>query len=149
MKKSGFFSLIIFIFLFLLTTTNQRISSSPGNLSDKNEVPVLSQSEKELAEMQEVFQQYDEWLTAQIAETGTVGAAVAITYKDQIAYLKCFGTRKKDSNEPIDAHTVFRLASVSKSITGVLSGILAQEQVIDYDEKVTDALPWLQLGDPK
>lgn len=146
MKKPGFFSLIVLIFLILLTTTNQRISSSPGNLTDNKEQPVLSQSEKELTEMQDIFRDYDEWLTTQIAESGTVGAAVAITYKDQIAYLKCFGTRKAGSGEPIDEHTVFRLASVSKPITGVLTGILAQEQVLDFDEKVCETLPWLQLA---
>lgn len=98
--------------------------------------------------MQEVFDLYDEWITAQVAETNTVGAAVAITYKDQVAYMKCFGTQKSGSNEPIDEHTIFRLASVSKSITGVLTGILAQEQVLNFDERVNETLPWLQFGNP-
>ena len=146
MKKQRFFSLIVFIFFILLTTTNQRISSSPDTLSDIKEQPVLSQSEKELAEMKEVFEGYEQWLSEQMVESGTVGAAVAIVYKDQIGLIRCYGTRKAGSEDAIDEHTIFRLASVSKPITGVLAGILVQEQVLNFDERVSETLPWFRLA---
>jgi beta-lactamase class C len=145
MKKQRFFTLLFFLFLVLLTTTNQQISSSPDIYTEPKE-PVLSQSEKELAEMKEIFEEYEVWLDEQMAEAGTVGAAIAITYKDQIAFLKCFGTKMLGTDNPIDEHTIFRLASVSKPITGVLAGILAQEQIIDFDEKVSETLPWFRLS---
>lgn len=148
MKESRLFSPIILIFLLLLTTTNQRISSSPDNLKVQNEKPVLSQSEKELSEMQEVFIKYEQWLNDQIAESKTVGAAVAVIYKDQVAFLKCFGTKKAGSEEPINEHTIFRLASVSKPVTSVLTGILAQENILDFDEKVYETIPWLKFSSP-
>jgi beta-lactamase class C len=97
MKKQRFFALLIFLFFVLLTTTNQQISSSPDILSENIERPP-SQSEKELAEMQEVFEEYDKWLSEEIETSGTIGAAIAITYKDQIAYVKCFGSRKSGSS---------------------------------------------------
>ncbi len=147
MKKHRFFALLIFIFFVLLTTTNQRISSSPDILQEKIERPP-SQSEKELAEMQEVFQEYDRWISEKIETSGTIGAAVAITYKDQIAFIKCFGTRKSGNPEPINEHTVFRLASVSKPVTGVLAGILAQENILDFDECVIESLPGFRLNSP-
>ena len=146
MTKKRFFTVPFFVFLLLLTTTNQRISSSPDILSDQNIHPVISQSEKELAEMEEVFEKYEQWLDVQMAESHTVGAAVAVIYKDQIAFLKCYGTKKIGSEDPVDAHTVFRLASVSKPVTGVLTGILAQEHVLDFDEKVSETIPWLRLA---
>lgn len=146
MTRKRFFSVLFVVFFLLLTTTNQRISSSPDNLIEQKVQPVISQSEKELAEMKEVFERYEQWLDGQMSETRTVGAAVAITYKDKIAFIKCYGTKKIGSQEPIDEHTVFRLASVSKPITGVLAGILAQEQVLDFDEKVSETIPWLKLA---
>lgn len=146
MTKQKFFTIIFFVSLFILTTTNQRISSSPDALSAQIAEEVMSQSEKEVAEMKEVFERYEQWLDGQIAESRTVGAAVAVTYKDQIAFIKCYGTRKLGSDEPVDEHTVFRLASVSKPVTGVLTGLLAQEQLIDFDEKLSSAIPWLKLG---
>lgn len=146
MKKKRFFSLIVFIFFILLTTTNQRISSSPDTLSIHKEQPLQSQSEKELAELKEVFDNYEQWLSGQITESGTVGAAVAIVYKDQIGFLRCYGTRKAGSNDPVDEHTIFRLASVSKPVTGILTGLLAEEHILDFDEKVTETLPWFKLA---
>ena len=130
----------------MLTTTNQRISSSPDNLNEKEEEPELSQSEQELKDMQGVFEKYEQWLSDQMAESGTVGAAVAVTYKDKIAFMKCFGTKKVGSEDPVDEHTIFRLASVSKPVTGVLTAILAQEQILDFDEKVCETLPWFKLA---
>jgi beta-lactamase class C len=146
MKKQRFFTLLFFVFFLLLTTTNQRISSSPDVLSATNGHPALSESELEVLEMKEVFGKYEQWLNSQMIESGTVGAAVAVIYKDQIAFIKCFGKRKIGNEDPVDAHTVFRLASVSKPITGVLTGIMAQEHLLDFDEKVCETLPWLKLS---
>lgn len=146
MTKQKFFLAIFFVSIFILTSTNQQISSSPDSLSGKTAESVQSQSQKEIAEMKEVFERYEHWLDEQMAESKTVGAAVAITYKDQVAFIKCYGTRKLGSDEPVDEHTIFRLASVSKPVTGVLTGVLAQEQVLDFDEKIKETIPWLKLS---
>ncbi len=146
MTKQKFFLATFFVSIFILTSTNQRISSSPDSLSGKKAESVKSQSEKEITEMKEVFDRYEQWLDQQMAESRTVGAAVAITYKDQVAFIKCYGTRKLGSNEPIDEHTIFRLASVSKPVTGILTGVLAQEQVLDFDEKISKTIPWFKLS---
>ncbi|MFW6370766.1 MAG: serine hydrolase domain-containing protein [Bacteroidota bacterium] len=146
MTRQKFFLAIFFVSIFILTSTNQQISSSPDSLSGKTAESVMSQSEKEVADMKEVFEKYEQWLDGQMAASRTVGAAVAITYKDQVAFIKCYGTRKLGSDEPIDEHTIFRLASVSKPVTGVLTGVLAQEQVIDFDEKISEIIPWLKLS---
>jgi len=145
MKKQKFFTIIILTLLILLTTTNQQISSSPDILNEVKE-PKPSQTEIELTEMKEVIENYEQWLTNEIEISGTVGAAVAIVYKDQVAFLKCFGNREIGKEAPVDEHTVFRLASVSKPVTGVFAGLLAQDEVLDFDEKVSEILPWFRLG---
>lgn len=144
MKKQRFFALLTFLFFALLTTTNQRISSSPDFLSDNTEREA-AQTKIELTEMQEIFDDYEKWLDSEIVNSSTVGAAVAIVYKNQVAFMRCYGSRKAGSPEPVDENTVFRLASVSKPVTGVLSGILAQEKIIDFDECVKDCLPGFHL----
>jgi beta-lactamase class C len=147
MKRQRFFTLLAFLFFVLLTTTNQHITSSPDIMFEPPERP-LSESEKEILEMQSLFEEYEGWLTGQITESKTVGAAVAIIYKDQIAFMKCYGSRKTGTADSIDEHTIFRLASVSKPITGVLAGILAQEKIIDFDEPVSETLPGFSLASP-
>jgi beta-lactamase class C len=145
MKKQKYFTIIILTFLILLTTTNQQISSSPDVLYEVKE-PQPSQTEIELAEMKEVINEYEQWITREIETSRTVGAAVAIIYKDQVAFLKCFGNREVGKDAPVDEHTIFRLASVSKPITGVFTGLMAQDEILDLDEKVNEILPWFRLG---
>ncbi|RIH66632.1 class A beta-lactamase-related serine hydrolase [Mariniphaga sediminis] len=147
MKGQRFFTVLALLFLLLLTTTNQPISSSPDSFIELENLRP-SQSELELAEMQDIFREYEQWLTGEVTSSGTVGAAVAILYKDQVAFMKCFGTQKIGSSDSIDEHTIFRLASVSKPVTGVLAGLLAQEEIIDFDEKVAASIPGFCLSLP-
>lgn len=96
-------------------------------------------------EIQESLQKYDSLLSSEINESGTIGAAVVIVYKNQITFLKCFGVRKAGDEDLVDKNTIFRLASVSKTVTGVLAGILSDEKVIDIDDKIVDYIPGFQL----
>jgi len=50
-------------------------------------------------------------------------------------------------NDPINENTIFRLASVSKTVTGVLAGILDNKGIVDLDDKVMDYLPGFKLKD--
>ncbi|MCK4923080.1 MAG: beta-lactamase family protein [Bacteroidales bacterium] len=103
--------------------------------------------EKIYTKMDSLIFQYDSLLSNKIDSLGSVGAAVVITYKDKIAFLKCFGVKEAGGNDSIDQNTIFRLASVSKTITGVLAGILSEEKTIRLDDKVIDYLPELRLKD--
>src|SRR5690606_8257808 len=50
--------------------------------------------------------------------------------------------------EPVDAHTVFRLASLSKSFAGTVTGMLVSEGALRWDSRVADFMPSLQFADP-
>lgn len=98
-----------------------------------------------VVEIEGTITKFDSILNSNLKESGTVGAAAVITYKGKVALLKCFGVRKAGENNPVNANTVFRLASVSKSVTGVLAGILDDENIIDLDDPVLKYLPNLEL----
>src|SRR5262245_15926366 len=57
-------------------------------------------------------------------KTGVPGLAVAVVYRDQVVYLKGFGVRQAGTNEPVDADTVFQLASVSKPMASTVLAAL-------------------------
>jgi beta-lactamase class C len=103
--------------------------------------------EKILTKTDSMIFRYDTMLTEKLKSAGTVGAALAITYKGEIAYLKCFGLQKKGEQNAINENTVFRLASVSKTVTGALAGILSSEKTIPLDNKVIAYLPEFYLKD--
>ena len=98
-----------------------------------------------IVEIESTVQQFDSLLQDNLKNSGVVGAAAVITYKGKIALLRCYGVRKAGENDPINKNTIFRLASVSKPMTGVLAGILDDEHIINLEDNVSDYLPDLQL----
>lgn len=76
-----------------------------------------------------------------LAEQKVPGAAYAIVYKDKIISAGGYGVREVGSKAPVDAYTVFRIASVSKTFAGGLASILASQGHFRWDEPVTRYLP--------
>ncbi len=103
--------------------------------------------EKVMTKVDSLIFRYDSLLSQKIDSSGLVGAAVVITYKGEIAHIKCYGVKESGGEDSINIHTVFRLASVSKTVTGVLTGILSEEQIVCLDDKVLDYLPGFSLKD--
>ena len=52
-------------------------------------------------------------------EGKTVGMAVVMVKGDKIVYQRAFGYRDKDTREPLDINDIFRIASISKSFSGM------------------------------
>lgn len=75
------------------------------------------------------------------------GAAMAIVYEGEV-YIRTFGVRSVETREPVDAHSVFRMASLSKSFAGVLTAKLVKENKVGWNDYVSDYLPAFQLSDP-
>ncbi len=114
----------------------------------KEEIVEVKEPEPEYnpaVEIENTLTQFDSILEQNIKESGSVGTAAVITYKGKIALIKCFGVRKAGEKDPVDEHTIFRLASVSKTVTGVLAGILDDENIVHLDDKVVDYLPGFEL----
>lgn len=76
-----------------------------------------------------------------LAEQQVPGAAYAIVYKDKIISASGYGVREVGSKAPVDAYTVFRIASVSKTFAGGLASILASQGYFGWDDPVTRYLP--------
>jgi CubicO group peptidase (beta-lactamase class C family) len=76
------------------------------------------------------------------------GVAVAIVRGDEILLLKGFGHRCRGKPEPITPDTVFPIASCSKAFTTSLLAMLADDEVISWDDPVSKHLPGFKLSDP-
>jgi len=50
----------------------------------------------------------------EIQENALPGLAMAVVFQDKMVYAKGFGVRDVNTKAPVDADTVFQLASVSK-----------------------------------
>lgn len=88
-----------------------------------------------------------------MARSGVPGLAVVVVQDGKVLALKGYGVRKAGENAPIDADTVFQLASLSKAVgAGVVAHEVGQGQAgkgrVQWDAPVRTFLPWFALKDP-
>jgi CubicO group peptidase (beta-lactamase class C family) len=87
-------------------------------------------------------------LAAQTLKTsGAPGLAIAVVSNDQTIYAKGFGVRKAGQTDPVDADTVFQLASVSKPITATVLAAVVEQGVVRWDDLVIEHDPNFTLSD--
>lgn len=146
MIKLKHFIVPIILIVVIIVFKIQSIFSAPNNENSIETLPVESKPELP-ADIKESIIEYDSTLSNEIKNAGTIGAAVVITYKNQIAFLKCYGVKKASEIDSINKNTIFRLASVSKTVSGVLAGILDDENAINLDDKIIEYIPGFQLKD--
>ena len=77
----------------------------------------------------------------------TVGAAYTIVHDGKVVFTGTFGERKRGDNAPVDEHTLFRLASVSKGFAGALACLLEMDGSLSLQDKVVDYYPNFKLKD--
>lgn len=76
------------------------------------------------------------------------GLAIAIVKDDAVVFSKGYGTRTIGKTEPVDDHTLFAIASLSKAFTVALLGKLVDNGRLSWDDPVTRYVPYFQMYDP-
>ena len=77
------------------------------------------------------------------------GMAVAIVQGGRVLSARGYGVTDVNNPQMVDAHTVFRLASLSKAFAGTMAGLLVNDGTLRWDSKVTDYVPGFQLSTPE
>lgn len=75
------------------------------------------------------------------------GFAVAIVKNDSVIFSKGYGVKDIRTNEQVDVHTNFMIASCSKAFTTAALATLVDRGKINWDDKVIDFLPSFQMYD--
>ena len=83
-----------------------------------------------------------------LKDTGVPGIAIAIVHDDKVIYAKGFGIREAGKDQPIDADTVFQIASMSKPLSSTVLARLVGEGRITWDDRVIDHDPGFRMYDP-
>ena len=90
-----------------------------------------------------------ESMAQQLVAGGRIpGLAVAIVQNGRVLSARGYGVTDSRNGEPVDAHTVFRLASLSKPFAGTVTGMLVNDGVLRWDSKLTDYVPNFRLSMP-
>jgi len=76
------------------------------------------------------------------------GISLAIVRDGRVLLAKGYGVRKLGETTPVDAKTLFGIASNTKAFTATALGLLVEEGKLEWDAPVIRYLPWFQLADP-
>ena len=93
-------------------------------------------------------QEVEKLAQKQIDQNAVPGLAIAIVFQDKVVYAKGFGVRDINTKTPVDADTVFQLASVSKPIGSTVVAELVGEGKITWDSKLNALDPTFEMFDP-
>jgi len=94
-----------------------------------------------------ITKKLDAYIPKAMAAWGTPGCAVVIVKGNDIVYQKAFGSKRSGANDPVDDHTIFFLASVSKNLLAMIVAQLVEEGKLKWDDPVSKYLPEFELSD--
>jgi CubicO group peptidase (beta-lactamase class C family) len=87
------------------------------------------------------FPAIDRYIDTILKEWNVPGLTMSIVYKDQLIYAKGYGFRDLEKKMPVDANTVFPIASNTKLFTSTLASMLHHENKLSLDKPVRNYLP--------
>src|SRR6266550_1139430 len=93
-------------------------------------------------------QEVEKLAQKQIDQNAVPGIAIAVVFQDKVVYAKGFGVRDVNTKAPVDADTVFQLASVSKSVGSTVVAELVGDGQITWDSKLSTLDPAFAMFDP-
>ena len=75
----------------------------------------------------------------------TPGMAIAVVKDDEVVFTKGFGLADVENETPVTPETIFAIGSATKAFTATLIGMLVDDGNMDWDDPVTDHLPYFTL----
>ncbi|MFI5174348.1 MAG: serine hydrolase [Terriglobia bacterium] len=94
------------------------------------------------------LQDLDSFVERTRKEFEAPGIAVAVIKDGQVLLARGYGVRRLGDPTPVDAQTLFGIASNTKAFTAAALAILVDEGKISWDDPVTKHLPGFQMYDP-
>lgn len=82
------------------------------------------------------YAQLDKQFAALAQRSEMAGLAIAIVEDGELRFVRTYGVIDRDTNVPVTLNTVFRWASVSKTVAGTLAAALASEGLVDLSSPV-------------
>ncbi|MFT4601394.1 MAG: CubicO group peptidase (beta-lactamase class C family), partial [Arenicella sp.] len=117
-------SFIVLISFFALFSCN----SDGGNVGNEE------------SETQKIISAFEEKLETDVIEDDIASMSAAIFMDDEIVWSQAFGEANRTTEVIADSSTVYRTASISKTITAYLMMLLVQDGIIKLDDPIKNYL---------
>jgi CubicO group peptidase (beta-lactamase class C family) len=90
---------------------------------------------------------FDAYVAAVQKQFAVPGVAVAIVKDGQVVLERGYGVRELGKPAPVDAHTMFAIASNTKAFTAASLNMLQDDAKLKTTDRVIDHLPWFRMSD--
>jgi CubicO group peptidase (beta-lactamase class C family) len=90
----------------------------------------------------------DQWVARSMQTFEVPGIALTVVKDDKVVVARGYGVRKIGEPAPVDARTLFGIASNTKAFTATALGLLVEEGKIEWDAPVVRYLPSFAMWDP-
>ena len=90
----------------------------------------------------------DAMFSKSIVDFNVPGMAIAIIKDDKVLLSKGYGVKTVGTQQKVDDHSLFAIASNSKAFTSAALAILVDEGKIKWEDKVRNYLPYFELYSP-
>ena len=96
---------------------------------------------------QALMEGFDEIAARAVLDYQVPGLAVGVVVDGHLVYAKGFGYRDLEKKLPVTPDTVFAIGSCTKAFTAFAAGILSDEGLLSWDQRVIDILPQFRMFD--
>lgn len=92
------------------------------------------------------FTPFIEWIDQAAAEKHIPGAALAIVSREGVMHLETWGIKEVAAPAAVNANSIFRIASMSKTFAGTAASLLVDEHLQSWDTTMSDLFPGMRIG---
>ncbi|HSH95817.1 MAG TPA: serine hydrolase domain-containing protein, partial [Roseimicrobium sp.] len=103
------------------------------------EIPVVAPDKAGLAA--EKLVAVDEFMAKAVADQKIAGGIIMVARDGKVGFFKTYGQRDLEAKKPMEPDTIFRIYSMSKSITTAAALKLVEQGKIGLDDKVSKYIP--------
>lgn len=139
---------LILTCIFIISIGFYFFKGSGKTVQSKPVLPVTEKVSKPVyvnPQFQRLIKDYEKEIQKLMIQSGIPGAAIAIVKDSNIVYLKGLGVKVANGKDSINEHTVFRIASVSKCFSSLLTGMLVTDDTLSWDDPVIKYIPHFAL----
>src|SRR5438270_8990399 len=94
------------------------------------------------------FTDFDRFVSQTLKQYGVPGTAIAVVENGKVVFVKGFGVRNVTKRGPVDANTIFQLASVTKVFTAAAAATVVDDGKLSWDAPVRNYLPQFEFYEP-
>lgn len=96
----------------------------------------------------QLIQKLDGYIEGARQQWEVPGLSVAVVKDGQVLLSKGYGVRSLAASQAVDRNTIFSIGSTTKAMVAAAMGMLVDEGLVSWEDKVIEHMPDFQLYDP-